>query len=605
MGAESLARMFWERVERGGDRPAQRVKVGGSWTDVSWRALGEEVRDLALGLLALGRERGDAVALLSQTRAEWVRADFAAFSAGCVTVPIYPSYPPEEIAYIVNDSGAKTLVVEDEGQLGKALAVAKELPQLRSIVAIQGDPAPPEVPGAAGRTIRLLSWRGLRDLGRPSRRELEATLTSRMATVSADDVATIVYTSGTTGHPKGVVQTHGNHLAALAAAAQVIGIPEGAVHLLFLPLAHAFARHESFVGIYQGFTTAFAESLEKLPDNLREVRPHFLCSVPRVFEKVYAKVLSGVGASPPLKRRIFAWALAVGMAVSRRQQEGRPLPRMLRIRHALAHKLVFAKLQAALGGRLQFCISGGAPLAREIAEFFHAVGILILEGYGLTETCPILSVNRPGRYKLGTVGQAFPGVEIRIAEDGEILARAPNIARGYFRRPEESAEVFEPGGWFHTGDIGELDADGFLRITDRKKDLIKTAGGSYVAPQHVENLLKADPLISQALVYGDRRPYPVALVTLNPEELAKFARTAGLGDQGGADLARNPALRGRVQQTVDAVNTRLASYARLKRFAVLPAEFSQEAGELTPTLKVKRKVVSANYADLIESLYQG
>jgi long-chain acyl-CoA synthetase len=600
---ETLARMFWERVERSGDRPAQLVKVGGAWTEVTWRQLGAEVRDLALGLLALGRQPGESVALLSQSRAEWVRADFAIFSAGCVTIPIYLSYPADAVAYILKDSGARTLFVEDAAQLDKALEAAREVPGLQSVVLIQGTvPA-----GVETRSLRVLDWAGLRALGQQDRARHERALEERQAARSSDDVASIVYTSGTTGHPKGVVQTHANHLAALRAAKEVFGgdVQEGFVHLLFLPLAHSFARFESFIGIYLGLVTAFAENLDKLSENLREVRPHFICSVPRVFEKVYAKVLAGAEAGPPVKKKIFYWALGVGREVSRLTRQGQPVPLTLRVRHALAGRLVFSKLQAALGGRLRFCFSGGAPLAQEIAEFFHALGILILEGYGLTETCPILACNRPGRYKFGTVGPAYPGVEIRIAEDGEILARAANVAKGYYRRPEETAEVFRPDGWFHTGDIGELDAGGFLRITDRKKDLIKTAGGSYVAPQHIENLLKGDPFVSQALVYGDRRPYPVALITLSPEELGKFARNAGLGDKPPAELARNPAVVERVRQTVEGVNEKLATYARVKRFAVLPGDFTQEGGELTPTLKVKRKIVSANYADLIESLYQG
>jgi long-chain acyl-CoA synthetase len=600
MAGETLARMFWSQVERGGERPAQQVKGAGGWADVSWRVLGAEVRELALGLLALGRQRGDAVALLSQTRAEWVRADFAIFSASCVTIPVYPSYPPDGVAYIVNDSGARTIFVEDAGQLDKVLMAARDMPGLDTVVVMHG-PAATRPPG---RAPRVLDWTGLRALGREARGRLEPALAERMAAVEPTDVATIVYTSGTTGQPKGVVQTHANHLAALRAASDVTEVRPGDVHLLFLPLAHSFARFESFIGIHEGLVTAFAESLEKLPDNLREVRPHFICSVPRVFEKVYAKVLTGVEASPPLRRKIFYWALAVGRRMSEHARTGRPAPAALRLQHAVAHRVVFAKVHAGLGGRLRFCFSGGAPLAGEIAEFFHALGILVLEGYGLTETCPILTANRVSRYRFGTVGMAFPGVEVRIAEDGEIVARGGNIALGYFRKPEETAEVFKTGGWFHTGDIGEIDADGFLRITDRKKDLIKTAGGSYVAPQYIENLLKGDPFVSQALVYGDRRPYPVALITLNPDELAKFARNAGLGDKPVAELARNPAVVERVRRTVDAVNGKLASYARLKRFAILPADFTQEGGELTPTLKVKRKVVSVNYADLIETLYQ-
>jgi len=600
MAADTLAQMFWERVERSADRPAQKVKVGGVWTDVSWRALGEEVRELALGLLALGRARGAAVGLLSQSRAEWVRADFAILSAGCVTVPVYPTYPPDEVAYILNDAGVETLFVEDAAQLDKALAVAGRVPGLDSIVLIQG--ALPPGPRAA--RPRLLDWAGLRALGRSERARWDGVLGERIAAGRPEEVATIVYTSGTTGHPKGVVQTHGNHMAALAGVRAVLPLPEGTVHLLFLPLAHAFARLEAFAAVSLGLTTAFAESLDKLAENMREVRPEFICSVPRVFEKVYARVLAGVEAGPPLRKKLFYWALGVGRRASRLAREGRPLPVGLRLQHALARRLVFARLQAALGGRLRVCISGGAPLAPEIAEFFHAVGIPVLEGYGLTETCPILAANRLDRYRLGTVGPAYPGVELRIAADGEILARGPNIARGYHRRPEETAAAWDAEGWFHTGDIGELDADGFLRITDRKKDLFKTAGGSYVAPQQIENLLRADPFVSQAMVYGEGRPYPVALITLNPEELARFGRDAGLGDRPVAELVRNPAVIARVQRIVDGVNAQLASYARVKRFAVLPGEFTQEGGELTPTLKVRRKVVGTRYAEVIESLYQ-
>ncbi|HSE94627.1 MAG TPA: long-chain fatty acid--CoA ligase [Methylomirabilota bacterium] len=600
----TLARLFWERVARHGDRPAQRVKVGGAWTELSWRDLGEEVRELALGLMALGRDRGAAVALLSQSRAEWVRADFAIFSAGCVTIPIYPTYPGETAAYILEDSGAETIFVENEAQLAKVREVAARLPRLHAAVLIQGTvPAEGSAgPRAAG--LRVVDWAGLRALGRTRRAELEGELTSRLAAGTAEDVASIVYTSGTTGHPKGVVQTHGNHLAALQAAIEVSEVREGDVHLLFLPLAHVFARFESFLGVGIGLVTAFAESLDKVPENVREVRPDFIVSVPRLFEKIYARILTGVEGGPPLKRRIFHWTVGVGRRVSQHQREGRTLPVGLRLQAALAQRLVFKRVHQALGGRLRFCYSGGAPLAQEIGEFFHALGILILEGYGLTETCPLLTGNRRAAFRFGTVGRPFPRVELRIAEDGEILARAPNIARGYYRRPEETAQAFGPDGWFHTGDIGEIDADGFLRITDRKKDLIKTSGGVYVAPQLVENLLKGDPFISQAMVYGDRRPYPVALITLNPEELAKFARLAGLGDKPSAELVGHPAVTARVGQIVDRANRQLASYAQIKRFVVVDQDFSQEGGELTPTLKVKRREVQAKYSALIEALYQ-
>ncbi len=595
MAQDTLARIFWGRVETGGEAPAERFKRQGAWRTLSWRELGATVEEVALGFLVLGRRKGEAVALLSASRAEWVQADFAIFSAGCVTIPVYPSYTPGQLAYIVSDAGAKTLIVEDPAQLAKALEVRGKMESVEQIVVIQG---------YEGRERSIFTWEELRRMGRENRELLKSVLAQRLASTQSDDVATIVYTSGTTGPPKGVIQTHANHVAALQAASQSTKIVQGDVHLLFLPLAHAFARFEAFIGIHRGLTTAFAENLDKVGENLREVCPDFISSVPRVFEKVYARILAGVEAGSPLKKRIFHWAIGVGREVSRLQQARRPIPASLALKHRIAHRLVFAKLHKALGGRLRFCISGGAPLAKEIAEFFHAAGILILEGYGLTETCPVLTVNRPDGFKFGSVGRAIPGVELRIAADGEILARGPNIAtRGYFRKPEASAEVFEPSGWFHTGDIGRIDEGGFLFITDRKKDLIVTSGGMNIAPQNIENFLKGDPFISQVMVYGDRRPYPVALITLNPEELRKFAQAEGILATDPALLAKHPRVVERVSRIVEERNASLQSYAKIKKFTVLPADFSQDGGELTPTLKVKRKVVAEKYRDALESLY--
>ncbi|MBI2554078.1 MAG: long-chain fatty acid--CoA ligase [Candidatus Rokubacteria bacterium] len=595
MTDDTLARLFWSRVDKSGDTPAQQSKRAGTWETLTWRQVGETVREVALGLLALGRQKGEAVALLSTSRAEWVQADFAIFSAGCMTIPVYPSYTPEQLAYIVNDSGAKTLIVEDPAQLAKALEVRGKMDSLDQIVVIQG---------YAGQERSVHTWDELRRMGRDNAERLKSVLADRVASTRPEDVASIVYTSGTTGPPKGVVQTHANHVGSLNSVAQIIKIGSGDVHLLFLPLAHSFARMESFIGIHRGLTTAFAENLDKVGDNLKETRPHFICSVPRVFEKVYAKILAGVEAGSPVKKKIFHWALGVGRQVSQLQQARKPIPGGLAFKHKIAHKLVFSKLHHALGGRLRFAVSGGAPLSREIAEFFHAAGILILEGYGLTETCPVLTFNREDHFKFGSVGPAIPGVELKIASDGEILGRGSNIAtRGYFKKPEATAEVFEPSGWFHTGDIGKIDAEGFLFITDRKKDLIVTAGGMNIAPQNVENLLKGDPFISQVMVYGDRRPYPVALITLNPEELAKLAKGQGILTTDPASLVKHPKVLERVSRIVEEKNAELQSYAKIKKFAVLPSDFSQEGGELTPTLKVKRKFVTDKYQRIIDSLY--
>jgi long-chain acyl-CoA synthetase len=598
MAADTLARVFWDRVERSAGRPAQSFKLEAQWRTITWREVGDIVRELALGLIALGRQTGDRVALLAASRAEWVQADFAIFSAGCVTVPVYPTYPPDLIAYVVNDSEAKTLIVEDPAQLAKALQVRDAMPGLAQIVVIAGydAPQPPKM---------VVTWQSLRRLGREQEAAHKSTLAERVATTRPEDLATIVYTSGTTGPPKGVLQTHGNHIAAVSASMQANPTQEGWVHLLFLPLAHSFARLESFLGVAHGLTTAFAENLDKVGENLRDVRPHFICSVPRVFEKVYAKILTGVQAGSPVKQKIFHWAVSVGRDVSRHQQRGQPVPAWLEFKRKLAHKLVFGKLHAALGGRLQWAVSGGAPLSRDIAEFFHAAGILLLEGYGLTETCPALTFNRPTRFKFGSVGQPLPGIELKIAADGEILARGPNVAtRGYFKQPDATKEVFEPDGWFHTGDIGKLDTDGFLFITDRKKDLIVTAGGMNVAPQNIENMLKADPFISQVMVHGDRRPYPVALITVNPDELEKFAREQGILVNDPAVLVKHPKIVERVGRTVEEKNTQLQSYARIKKFAVLAGDFTLDGGELTPTLKVKRRVVAQKYAAVLDGLYR-
>jgi long-chain acyl-CoA synthetase len=596
MANVTLASMFWHRVDRDGDRPAQQSKEGGVWRTRTWGQVGEAVRELATGLLALGRKRGDAVAILSASRAEWVQADFAVFSAGCRTIPIYPTYPPDLIQYIVNDAGVKTLFVEDPVQLAKVLEVQGKMDGLEQIVVIQGHRGEP--------SSQIMTWDGLRRLGRDNLERLKSDLAGRVAEVKPEDIATIVYTSGTTGPPKGVVQTHGNHLGTLESAAKMAGIEDGDTHLLFLPLAHSFARLESFIGVHRGLTTAFAENIDKLRDNLPEVKPHFICSVPRVFEKVYAGVIAKAEAGSPLKKKIFHWAVGVGREVSKLQQAKKPVPAGLAFKHRIAHKLVFSKLHEALGGRLRFAVSGGAPLSKEIAEFFHAAGILILEGYGLTETCPSLTFNRLDNFRFGSVGQAQPGIEIKIAADGEILGRGPNIAKGYFKKPEATAEVFLPDGWFATGDIGRVDGDGFLYITDRKKDLIVTAGGMNIAPQNIENLLKGDPFISQAMVHGDKRPYPVALLTLNPEELAKFAKEQGILDTDPASLAKHPKVVERVSRIVETRNGELQSYAKVKKFSILPSDFTVENGLLTPTLKVKRKIITEKHRELLDSLYR-
>ncbi|MCU1281756.1 MAG: long-chain fatty acid--CoA ligase, partial [bacterium] len=427
-------------------------------------------------------------------------------------------------------------------------------------------------------------------------------LEKRWADIKADDSFTFVYTSGTTGPPKGVVLTHKNIVWECDSMKDVLPVDENDEQLLFLPMAHIFAKILEWTSIAKGSRIAFAESIAKIKDNLGEVKPTFMCAVPRVLEKVYLGILGNRNASPPTKQRIFDWAFSVGKQVSKYKQRHQPVPLALALKNRVATRLVFSKIQSVLGGRIRFLVSGGAPLSKDIAEFFHAAGVLILEGWGLTETTAGTCVNRPERYAFGTVGPAVPGVEIKIAEDGEILVRAGSVMKEYYGKPEATREVIDGDGWFHTGDIGVIE-DGIVTITDRKKDIIVNAGGKNIAPQNLENALKATPYISQVMVHGDKRPYLVALVTLNEENVAKWARDNDVVFDNLGDLAKSEQVRSLVQKYVDELNAKEPSYSSIKKFAVLAQDFTQESGELTPTLKVKRKFTSEKFKDIIDAFY--
>ncbi len=593
-GAPTLAELFWQRATASASRPAQLVRRGGVWTPVSWAEVGMVTREVALGLLALGHRAGDVVAILARSRPEWVETDFAVFSIGGITVPIYPTYLSDRIAHIVADAGARFLVVDDAAALDRALAARDRMPTLEHVIVLD--------PGDAD--ARAVGWDALRALGRDRNVAGESVLAARLAAGRPEDVATIVYTSGTTGEPKGVVQTHANHLAMLRALAAIPDVRPGDVHLLFLPLAHSFGRMEAFVAVDRALTTAFAESFDRLPANLREVRPHVLFAVPRLFEKAQARLSGALGSGPGWRRALVDAALRVGRRATVRREAGRPVPPWLALASVAVQRSVLRPLHAAFGGRLRFAISGGAPLGRELAELFHAAGLPVMEGYGLTEACPALTWNRLGCFRLGSVGRALSGVEIAIAADGEVLARGPNVARGYLNRPEETAEVFGADGWLRTGDVGHLDAEGFLYITDRKKDLIITSGGLNIAPQPIEALLRSDPLVAEAMVYGDRRPYATALLTLSPGEVRRFARQHGITDGDVASLVRHPAILARVTALVDARNETLPPHQRIRRFAVVPTEFTEAGGELTPTQKVRRRVVAERYRAILDDLYR-
>jgi long-chain acyl-CoA synthetase len=557
------------------------------------------VRTLAAGLINLGVAPGDRVALLSGTRPEWIEVDLAIQAAGAVTVPIYQSNLPDECGYIVHNSESAVVFAEDAAQLAKIRTVQRDGFRL----------------GDQQQQIDLRKVITLEDTGDAEALSLQQLQKSRAGVSDSDvddrsrrvgrgELATIVYTSGTTGPPKGVMQSHDNHLSAVEHAAALRMVSEGDVDFFFLPLAHSFARFIEYLGLYSATVTAFARSIDTLIDDVGEARPHLFPAVPRIYEKVYGRVQGTREQATGLRRRMLDWSFRVGGERSERIQAGNVAPPLLAAKARVADRLVFEKIKALLGGRIKYCVSGGAPLAPEIQRFFHAAGLLILEGYGLTETTPILTVNRPDRFRFGTVGLPLDCVTLKIAADGEVLAKGPNVACGYYKRPEATREAWDEEGWFHTGDIGEIDGDGFLRITDRKKDLIKTSGGKYVAPQPIENQLKTKPHISQVVVIGDRRKYCVGLVTLDADEVQHWCAREGVtlpADR--TQWARNERVVSLIQSEIDQVNHLLPSYETLKYFRILPTDFSVESGELTPSLKVKRKVVAERYGDIIEEMY--
>jgi long-chain acyl-CoA synthetase len=587
----NLVQVFEDQVARRGEATALTFKRNGSWQTMSWSELGRRVRDVADGLASLGVAPGDRVSILGDTAAEWIIADLAIMATGAITVPIYQSNPAHEVQYILQDAGASWIFVDHDHQAAKLREEKARLPDLKGVIRFHGDPE-------AEHEHTLAS---VENLGVAYRAQNPGAYAARVAAVKQGDPASFLYTSGTTGNPKGVVLTHGAWTYEAEAVAELKIVREDDVVLLFLPMAHSFAKVIEAVWFGEGATAAFVESIEKIVDNAGEVRPTVMPSVPRIFEKAYDAVLAKGLATPGVKGWLFGLAMNGFDAWVEGKQKGMEV-KTLGFR--LGEKAVFPKLAAALserfGGRMRLFVSGGAPLSPKINWFFTLLGFTILEGYGLTETAAGTCVNRIGKNKIGTVGPAVPGTQIKIAEDGEILIKGAGVMKEYYRRPEATAEVLKDG-WFATGDIGELDADGYLKITDRKKDLIKTSGGKYIAPQNLENELKADPLISQVMVHGDQRKFVVALVTLSVENARQWAREQGISDE--EALHSNPKMKARIQQAVDALNARQASYATVKKFAILEQDFTQERGELTPTLKVKRKVVTERYKKTLDAFY--
>ncbi|MDH4197827.1 MAG: long-chain fatty acid--CoA ligase [Candidatus Aminicenantes bacterium] len=567
-------------------------KREGRYAPISTAEFEARVRHISLGLRELGLRPGDKAVIFSENRPEWVMTDFAILCAGGVTVPIYPSLMPEQVKYIINDSDAQIVVCSNRELWLKVEAVRKDLSKVRHFVMIDEEPP-------AG----LLTLGEVMAKGRPAAEADSGAFVTQAMAVKPDDLASIIYTSGTTGEPKGAMLTHINFVSNSLALDAVTDFNHTDTILSFLPLSHVLERMTTFSFLYKGATIAYAESVDTVAENLLEVRPTIMISVPRLFDKIYNKVMDTILAGSGLKKRIFFWALGVGKKVSARKLAHQPIPRWLALRNALAHRLVFHKILEKTGGRVKFFVSGGAPLAKDIAGFFHALGLIILEGYGLTETSPVLACNTFERLRFGTVGVPVPGVEIKIAPDGEILARGPNVMKGYYKKDAETREALE-GGWFHTGDIGHVDADGFLVITDRKKDLIITAGGKNVAPQPIENLLKTNPYILNAVVVGGNRKFISALIVPNFEKLEPYAQANHIPFRDRAELCRREEILSFMLAEVNRSTPDLASYERVKKIALLDRDFELEAGEITPTLKVKRNFVEQKYKPLIDQLYQ-
>jgi long-chain acyl-CoA synthetase len=568
---------LWRDVVRDApDEPAYLEETANGWRPVSWAEAAERVDELARGLLARGVRHGDPVAVLSRTRLEWILLDWAVMSIGAVVVGLYPTSSAKECEYILGHCEAVLAFTEDDEQTRKLVSIRGALPHLREIIPFDWL----EKLEADGRLARHL----------------------QPEPVGEDDLATLIYTSGTTGPPKGCMLTHRNLVT--AAIRVVEGMHQsGDVVLLFLPLAHSYGRLAHQAASHRGSTVALVADVARVPEALAAVGPTVLPAVPRVYEKVHANTLGEIERAGGLQRRIGLWALAVGARTSRTRREGSRVGGMLALQQRIADRLVFGKVRDRLGGRLRIGVSGAAPLSIEVIEFFHALGVPVIEGYGLTETASSATINEPGDFRIGTVGRPVDGAEVRLAEDGEILIRSDSVFAGYYKEPDATAEALTNDGWLRTGDVGEIDDESFLRITDRKKDLIITAGGKNIAPQNLENALKATPYISQVMVHGDKRPYLVALVTLNEENVGKWARDNRVAFNNVGDLAQSDKVRALVQKYIDSLNAREPSYSSIKKFAILAHDFSQDTGELTPTLKVKRKFTSEKYKEIIDAFY--
>ena len=596
LAPRNVPELFLDRVGRTPDAEAFRYPVAGGWRSLTWHETEARVRAVAGGLRALGLAPEQPCAILASTRIEWTLADFGILFAGGATSTIYPSSTPDECAFILSDSGTVVAFAENDEQVRKLAARRDRLPALRHVVVFDGSATPD------GWVTPLAA---LEESGRAWDAAHPGAFEERAAEIGTDALATLIYTSGTTGRPKGVELTHRAWLTQ-SKAIQDSGFLDhpDAFQFFWLPLAHVFGKMIGTAQLRIGFPTAVDGRVDKIVENLAATRPTFVCAVPRIFEKVHAKVLANAREGGPAKATIFRWAIGVGLEFSRRERAGRKPGPVLAAQRALADRLVFSKVRALFGGRLQFFVSGSAPLSKDIAEFFDALGVRICEGYGLTESSAATHANLPWARRIGTVGTPFAGVETRIAPDGEILMRAPWIMRGYRGLAEQTRDALDAEGFLHTGDVGAVDADGYLTITDRKKDLIKTSGGKYVAPTELESKLKAhSPWIGQILVHGDRRNYVTALITLDPEAVGRWAAENGLAGKPLAALSREPLIRALVQKDLDALNAALPRFATVKKFVILPREFLESEGEVTPSQKLKRKYIEQRYRAELDAMY--
>ncbi len=593
MNQGTLTKLFFDAVERHAGRPAAfRYKADGEWRPITHREAEERVRHICAGLRELGVVAGDRLALVSENRPEWALADYACLCARAADVPIYATLPAKQAEYILRDSGAVGVFCSTAEQLAKVMEVRSRLPALKHVIVFE---AGAKLPGT-------MSLADVEERGRAAAAKYPRFKEEALA-VQPGDLATLIYTSGTTGDPKGVMLTHDNIYSNVKAGLEVLPVSPGDESLSMLPLSHIFERTVGYSLFHSGVVINYAESFETVAANLQEVKPTVVLSVPRLYEKVYARVLENALAGSGVKRKIFFWAKEVGESWADHTMAGLPVPAGLALQKAIADKLVFSKLKQRTGGRIKFFVSGGAPLAADIGKFFIGAGLPIAEGYGLTETSPVLTLNPLHKIKIGTVGRPVPGVQIKIAPDGEILAKGPNIMQGYYNKPEATREVIDADGWFHTGDIGEIDADGYLKITDRKKDLIVTAGGKNIAPQPIENMVKTNKFLLNAVLLGDKRKYPIMLVVPNTDALDAWAKGRNLSYRSRAELIALPDVRAKVEREVMGSLRDLAKYEMPKKIVLVDEDFTIENGMLTPTMKVKRRAVEKRFAEAIDRTY--